>query len=229
MSTLLREIKRRVAASKAAFVEPCLPTLAPKPPSGSRWLHEIKHDGYRLQARRDADGVSLVTRNGYLWTDRYPSIAADIAALKCLSCIIDGEAVALDEHSGLPIFDRLRYGPREKPDVLLYAFDLLELDGRDLRGEPIEERKATLEKLLSKRVTPRKGQRRPPKAIQYVEHLDIDDGGMIFDHACALGCEGIVSKLKGSRYTSGRTRDWIKVKNPNAPWAKRLEDEDWNG
>ena len=158
----------------------------------------------------------------------YPSIAADIGALKCLSCIIDGEAVALDEHSGLPIFDRLRYGPREKPDVLLYAFDLLELDGRDLRGEPTEERKATLEKLLSKRVTPRKGQRRPPKAIQHVEHLDIDDGGLIFDHACALGCEGIVSKLKGSRYTSGRTRDWIKVKNPNAPWAKRLEDEDWD-
>jgi ATP-dependent DNA ligase len=61
-----------------------------------------------------------------------------------------------------------------------------------------------------------------------VEHLDFDDADMVFEQACGIGCEGIVSKLKGSRYTSGRTQDWIKVKNPNAPWAKRLEDEDWN-
>jgi len=89
-------------------------------------------------------------------------------------------------------------------------------------------REDELSRLVSKRAAAPRGKRRPPKSIHLVEHLDFDDATMIFDHACALGCEGIVSKLKGSRYTSGRTRDWIKVKNPAAPWAKRLEDEDWN-
>jgi bifunctional non-homologous end joining protein LigD len=132
----LSEMKRRLAAYKAAFIEPCLPTLADKPPSGPRWIHEIKHDGYRLQARKDDDGgVHLITRNGFVWTERYPSIAAALTALPCKSCVIDGEVVAVDEH-GHAVFDRLRYGAREKPEALLYAFDLLELDGMDLRREP---------------------------------------------------------------------------------------------
>ena len=97
----LRELKQRIAASKAAFVEPCLPTLAEKPPAGPRWIHEIKHDGYRLQARRDADGVHLITRNGFNWTTRYPTIAAGMEALRCRSCIIDGEVVVVDESAGL--------------------------------------------------------------------------------------------------------------------------------
>ena len=96
--SVLREIKRRVAASKAAFIEPCLPTLADKPPTGPRWIHEIKHDGYRLQARRDADGAFSITRNGFDWTSRYPSIAAAVQALACRSCIIDGEVVVLDDN-----------------------------------------------------------------------------------------------------------------------------------
>jgi len=212
----LSEMKRRIAASKTSFVEPCLPTLSIKPPSGPGWVHEIKHDGYRLQARRDADGVFLITRNGYDFTDRYPSIAAAVKALRCKSCTIDGEAVINDDN-GLATFDRLRYGPRTKPEALLYAFDLLELDGKDLRAKPIEERKAALVKLL-KRTT----------AIHYVDHLEFDDAGMIFQHACELGCEGIVSKRLGSRYTSGRSRDWIKTKNPAAPGARRLDEEDWN-
>jgi bifunctional non-homologous end joining protein LigD len=84
---------------------------------------------------------------------------------------------------------------------------LLELDEKDLRREPLETRKSALEKLL----------RKDTGGIRYVDHLDIDDAALVFEHACALGCEGIVSKRKGSRYISGRTRDWIKVKNPEAP------------
>jgi ATP-dependent DNA ligase len=226
--SVLREIKRRVAAAKAAFIEPSLPTLAQKPPAGARWLHEIKHDGYRLQARRDADGIALIRRNGFDWATRYPVIAADLKALACRSCIRDGEVVILDVDGAIPVFDRLRHGPRVKSEAVLYAFDLLELDGVDLRAEPIEFRKAELDRLLVKRVASGRGKSRPPQAIYLVEHLDFDDADMVFEQACGIGCEGIVSKLKGSRYTSGRTRDWIKVKNPNAPWAKRLEDEDWN-
>jgi bifunctional non-homologous end joining protein LigD len=143
----LSEMKRRLAAYKEAFIEPCLPTLAEKPPSGARWIHEIKHDGYRLQARKDDGGVHLITRNGFVWTERYPSIAAALKALPCKSCIIDGEVVVVDER-GLAVFDRLRYGVREKPEALLYAFDLLELDGMDLRREPLEKRKAALVRLL---------------------------------------------------------------------------------
>ena len=214
MSSVLREMKRRLAASKAAFIEPCLPTLAHEPPAGPRWLHEIKHDGYRLQARRDANGVTLVTRNGYVWTDRCPAIADGVAALACRSCIIDGEVVVIDG-SGLAVFDKLRYGARVKTDVLLFAFDLVELDGSDLRRHPIEDRKARLDRLVQACLS-----------IRYVEHLE-GDGSLIFEHASALGCEGIVSKRVGSRYVSGRSRDWIKVKNPAAPAARRLEEEDW--
>jgi len=120
--SVLRDIKRRVATSKAAFLEPCLPTLAPKPQSGARWLHEIKHDGYRLQARRDPDGASLITRNGFDWTSRYPAIASDARSLACQSCIIDGEVVILDDNGTLPVFDRLRHGKRVKTEAVLYAF-----------------------------------------------------------------------------------------------------------
>ena len=211
-------MKGRLAASEAAFIEPCLPTLATKPPSGSGWIHEIKHDGYRLQARRDADGVHLITRNGFDWTGRFPSIAAAVKALRCKSCMIDGEVVVVDDN-GLATFDGLRYGAREKPEALLYVFDLIELNGEDLRAEPIEERKAALAEFLNRTKAP---------AIHYVDHLEFEDAAMIFDHACDLGCEGIVSKRLGSRYMSGRTRDWIKTKNPAAPGARRLDEEDWN-
>jgi len=88
-----------------------------KPPSGPRWIHEIKHDGYRLQARRDAEGAYLITRNGFDWTERYAAIAAHLNPLACQSCIIDGEVVILDDKGAIPIFDRLRDGPRVKTEV----------------------------------------------------------------------------------------------------------------
>ena len=132
----------------AAFIEPCLPSPADKPPSGSNWIHEIKHDGYRLMARRDPVGIRLITRNGNDWTTRYPLVVEAVNHLKVRSCLIDGEVVCCDER-GLAIFSTLRRR-RNEPQAFLYAFDLLELDGTDMRREPIEVRKATLASILRK-------------------------------------------------------------------------------
>ena len=117
---------------------------------------------------------------------------------------------------GFAVFDLLRRGPRARTDAILCAFDLLELDGDDLRGLPLEERKRRLTRLL----------RRAQPTLQLSEHLE-EDGALVFQHACALGCEGIVSKRRGSRYQSGRSPHWIKVKNTNAPAVKRELEEDW--
>jgi bifunctional non-homologous end joining protein LigD len=172
-------------------IEPCLPRRADKPPAGRDWIHEIKHDGFRIMARRDAAGVRLLTRNGYDFAGRFPLAAAAVAALPARSSLIDGEAIVCDAN-GLAVFDllRRRWGG---DDVFLCAFDLLELDGRDMRRLPIEERKAVLAKLLH----------RPRGGIVFNEHYS-GDGAIIYKHACALGCEGIVSKRLGSPYRSGR-------------------------
>ena len=124
------------------FCEPCLPSPAEKPPAGAGWLHEIKHDGFRMPVRHDAAGVRLFTRNGHDWTGRFRLIARAAFSLKAVSCLIDGEAVACDG-DGLPVFDQLRYR-RDDRRVFLYAFDLIELNGDDLRRAPIEARKAAL-------------------------------------------------------------------------------------
>jgi bifunctional non-homologous end joining protein LigD len=131
------------------------------------------------------------------------------------SCLIDGEAVACDG-DGLPSFDRLRYR-RQDAAVLLFAFDLLELNGQDLRREPIESRKRELSKLL--RWSSQIG-------LQLNEHI-AEPGDVVFRHACKMGLEGIVSKRLGSRYRSGRSKDWLKFKNPEAPAVKREAEEDW--
>jgi len=123
--------------------------------------------------------------------------------LQARSCLIDGEAVACDR-DGLPSFDRLRYR-RQDSTVFLYAFDLLELDGRDLRREPIEVRKRRLATLL----------RSARFGLQLNKYI-AESGDVVFRHACKLGFEGIVSKRPGSRYISGRTRNWLKMKNPVA-------------
>ena len=134
--------------------------------------------------------------------------------LKVRSCLIDGEAVVCDEH-GLAVFERLRH-KHTADQVLLYAFDLLELDGQDLRREPFETRKATLTSLL----------RGSLPGLRLNEHL-VQPGELVFRHACKLGLEGIVSKRLGSRYRSGRSPDWLKFKNPAAPAVKREAEEDW--
>jgi bifunctional non-homologous end joining protein LigD len=206
----------RVRPSRpSGFIEPCLPSPSPKPPAGAGWIHEIKHDGFRLMARREAAGVRLFTRRGIEWTDRYPSIATAVAALSCHSCLIDGEVVICGE-DGIPVFDRLRHGRQPQTEAVLFAFDLLELGGKDLRRTPLEERKRALAKLL----------RKPTWALRFSDHIE-EPGDVVFRHACKLRFEGIVSKRLGSPYRSGRSRDWIKSKNPAAPAVKREAEEDW--
>jgi ATP-dependent DNA ligase len=133
------------------FVPPCLPTQAPRPPSGEQWLHEIKHDGFRVIARKDGDRVRLYSRPGNDLTDHFPLIVAALARPRSRSVILDGEAVACDEN-GVPSFDRLRHR-RHDASVFLYTFDLIELNGDDLRREPLEVRKTTLASVLA-RATP---------------------------------------------------------------------------
>jgi bifunctional non-homologous end joining protein LigD len=200
----------RARLPPSGFIEPCLPSSAEHPPSGPGWILEIKHDGYRLMTRRDPIGIHLLTRNGHDWAPRYPLIVEAVDRLKVRSCLIDGEAVACNEN-GLAVFERLRLKPSGK-HIFLYAFDLLELDGQDLRREPLETRKATLASLL----------RESLPGLRLNEHL-AHDGESVFRHACKLGLEGIVSKRLGSPYRSGRSRHWIKSKNParnNSVWPR---------
>ena len=197
-------------------LEPCLPRPAKEPPAGPGWIHEIKHDGFRIIARRDARGVRLFTRNGYDFTARFPKIVETVASLGVRSCVIDGEAIVVDER-GLSVFDALRYRLSDHAAVLC-AFDLIELDGEDLRRARLEDRKHTLADLLHK----------TNDGIAFNKHFD-GDGAIIFKHACTLGCEGIVSKRLGSAYRSGRVNHWLKIKNPAAPAVQREAEEDWSG
>ena len=142
---------------------------------------------------------------------RFPLAAAAVAALPARSCLIDGEAIVTDQN-GLAVFDLIR-GQRPTAAVLC-AFDLLELDGEDLRREPIETRKSTLKSLL----------RGKHAGIAFF----IADGAIVYRQACVLGCEGIVSKRLGSPYRSGRADCWVKVKNPAAPAVIREAEEEWN-
>ncbi|HMA74828.1 MAG TPA: DNA ligase [Xanthobacteraceae bacterium] len=193
------------------IIEPCLPS--PAKASGPGWLHEIKHDGFRILARKDAAGVRLITRAGNDFTDRFPFIAMALKSLPVRSCMIDGEAIVCDEN-GLADFELIR-GHRTA-DAVHCAFDLLELDGRDLRRRPIEERKGLLTQLLH-------GSNLSIVLNQQYE----GDGAIVFREACRLGCEGIVSKRLGSTYRRGRSPLWVKVKNPNAPAVKREAEKDW--
>src|SRR5262249_2665665 len=174
------------------IIEPCLPSPAKAPPSGPGWLHEIKHDGFRIMARRDRAGVRLITRNGHDFTSRFPFIEMAIKSLSVRSCLIDGEAVVCDE-SGLAVFDLIR-GYRTHAGAVHVAFDLLELNGKDLRRQPVEIRKHHLAKLL-------KGSHLSIVLNEYFE----DDGASVYRAACQLGCEGIVSKRLWSPYRSRRS------------------------
>ena len=134
--------------------------------------------------------------------------------LKARSCLIDGEAVCCNEH-GVPAFEMLRHRSNDQ-DVVLIAFDLLELDGNDLRREPLEVRKKTLASLLHGSLP----------GVQFNEHLT-NPGDVVFAHVCKMGLEGIVSKRLGSRYRSGRTSNWLKFKNPEAPAVRREAEAGW--
>jgi bifunctional non-homologous end joining protein LigD len=186
-------------------IEPCQPSNALKPPIGAGWIHEIKHDRYRMMAQRSGDRVRLITRNGYDWSERYPAVVKAIEQLEVKSCLIDGELVVCDER-GLAVFNLLRHGRRVKPEAHLIAFDLVELDGRDLTAKPLELRKAELARLIQtavKRAKAKIKQRgakfvHPLAGLQLCAHTD-QPGDVVFAAACKLGCEGIVSKRRGSR------------------------------
>jgi len=195
------------------FIEPCLPTLGHAVPSGSQWVHEIKHDGYRFICRREGDRVRVFSRGGYDWTDRVPLIVKALAALRVKSVTLDGEGVVCDP-DGVTDFDLLRaaLGRKGSRRVFPFALDVLELDGRDLRASPWDERRKALTKLL----------RKAGDGFRLSEHLATTDGNTLFQHACAIGLEGIVAKRCDRPYRSGRCPDWIKVKNPDAPAAIRV-------
>jgi ATP-dependent DNA ligase len=156
-----------------------------------------------------------VARKGNDWTSRYPFVVEAVNHPKVRSCVIDGEVVCCDE-KGVTAFHLLRHR-RNEPQAFLYAFDLLELNGTDLRREPIEARKATLASIL----------RKARHGVRLNEHLEHPEGAVVFQHACKMGLEGIVSKRLGSRYRSRRSPDWLKFKNPDAPAVKREAEEDW--
>jgi bifunctional non-homologous end joining protein LigD len=199
--------------SRAELIEPSLPSTK-APPSGPGWIHEIKHDGFRILARRGNAGVQLITRAGNDFSQRFPFIALAVGKLPVRSCLIDGEGIVCDGN-GLAVFEMIRrHGALAS--AVHCAFDLLELDGRDLRREPIEKRKALLAKLL----------RGSHLSIVLNEHFE-EDGAIVYREACKLGCEGIVSKRLGSSYRSGRSKYWVKVKNPKAPAVRREAEEAW--
>jgi bifunctional non-homologous end joining protein LigD len=199
----------------AGFILPCLPSSAPEPPSGALWLHEIKHDGFRVLARKDGKRVKLYSREGNDLSQRFPCILEALSRLHARSCILDGEAVVCGD-DGIASFDRIRYR-RHDASAFMYAFDLIELDGDDLRRDPLEVRKATLVSLLS----------RASPGLRFNEHMEHEDGPLVFAHACKLGLEGIVSKRRDSLYRSGRSPHWIKSKNPACAAVKREAEEDW--
>ena len=191
------------AAAPPGFVEPCLAILQDKPPAGDDWLHEVKFDGYRMQARIAAGEVTLLTRSGLDWTEKFGSaLAKAFADLPCENALIDGEVVALTE-GGMSSFSALQEALSEGKtgDLVYYAFDLLFLDGEDLRDEPLLARKERLQTLISE----------AEGHVRYSEHF-IEPGQTMLSHACRLGLEGVISKRTDATYRSGRGRDWVKSK-----------------
>jgi ATP-dependent DNA ligase len=194
--------------------EPCIPTRGTKVPAGPDWLHEIKHDGYRLIVRREGKRVRLSTRRGFDWSGRYPRVTEAALKLRARSFVLDGEAVILGD-DGLADFDAVHSRKRDT-EVQLIAFDLLSL-GEDVRPLPLHERKALLAKLLAK----------SGDDIQLNEYMEGEVGPAMFEHACKLGLEGIVSKHRDRAYRAGRSSNWIKIKNPASPAMVRAEDGSW--
>ncbi|HLJ52149.1 MAG TPA: DNA ligase D, partial [Rhizomicrobium sp.] len=187
-----------------AFVEPQLATLSDKPPKTGDWLHEIKIDGYRAYCRRRHGEVRFFTRTGQDWTDRFEALGPALAALPGGDFALDGEIAVFDDR-GVSSFAALQVALSAKRgnQMVYIVFDLLYLDGYDLRGATLLDRKALLEMLLS--AAPKSG------PLRYSEHLQ-SPGGDVFAHACDLALEGIVSKRADRPYVSGRTADWLKVK-----------------
>ena len=188
--------------TRLGFIEPQLASPVDEPPEGKHWIHEIKHDGYRCQVLLQLGQARVFTRNGYDWSERYPSIVRAAGKLPCLSAIIDGEAIVQDRN-GASDFDALSSAMRWRPDsVILYAFDLMHLNGRDLRRQPLLERRALLKAILG---------RDEESRIQFSEEFG-GDGDALFNACAHHGLEGLVSKHVLAPYSSGRSKTWLKTK-----------------
>jgi bifunctional non-homologous end joining protein LigD len=172
----------------AGFILPCQPLLVGRPPAGLGWLHEVKHDGYRILARKEGSRVTLWSRYGTNFTDRLPKIAEALCSLAVESVLLDGEAVAARPGSAR---------------ACLVAFDLLNLNGQDFRQRPIEDRRAALSPLVV-----------GVHCILFSDAL-VAEGALVFAKACEMGLEGIVSKRASSLYRSGASRNWLKCLNPD--------------
>jgi bifunctional non-homologous end joining protein LigD len=201
----LRSVSRLRGARKAPFpdfIEFCHPTLRIRAPRGDTWAYEIKADGYRAQLHLQKTRATVYSRTGLDWTTQFSAIATAASKLKASSLVMDGEAVVYGRN-GVPDFQRLRreLGSRKSAAVHYHAFDLLYLNGYDLRGVHYIERKNLLERLLAG----------APKTFAFVEQIE-DDGDTIFENACKLGVEGIVAKRLNAPYRSGRVESWIKLK-----------------
>lgn len=185
-----------------SFVEPQLASPTTAPPAAASWVHEIKFDGYRLMARVDRGRVKLLTRKGLDWTGKFASLKKALEGLPAVTALLDGEVV-VESESGAPSFTELQadLSAGRADRFRYYLFDLLHLDGTDLRGTPLIERKAALAALLAGH----------DGTLTYSEHFE-GRGATVFGHACRLGLEGIVSKLKTGTYRSGRSKSWIKAK-----------------
>jgi bifunctional non-homologous end joining protein LigD len=207
-------------ASFPGFVEPALASSVARVPSGARWIHEIKFDGYRVQVHLANTEVKVFTRNGHDWTHRFKKIASDAWHIGAGSAIIDGEIVvpAADGTTDFSVLQNELKGQSTK--IAMVAFDLLYLNGYDLRKLPLLERKTLLKKLVEK------------TDIQFSESFEVD-GPEMFKHACGIGLEGVVSKVRDSRYNSGRGNDWVKktcAQRETLPIAGfALDGNKWDG
>jgi DNA ligase D-like protein (predicted ligase) len=199
--------RRDAALPLPGWIPPQLCQLVEKAPSGPQWLHEIKLDGFRMAARIDHGRAQLLTRTGLDWSHKYPSIIAALANVKAETAYLDGELCGVDE-AGLPSFAQTQAATDGERGVRLvyYAFDILHLDGRDISGLPLIERKALLEPLIADTL-----------GIQFNGH-ETGDGELILQHAGKLGFEGVVSKTIDAPYAPGNRGLWRKAK-----WLNRQE------
>ena len=185
--------------------EPCIPARGTKVPAGPDWIHEIKHDGYRVIVQREGKRVRLFTRNGHDWTDRYPLIVEAALKNRSSSFVIDGEAVLLGV-DGASDFDGLQSGKHDT-EVQLYAFDCLALDGDDLPKLPLSLRKTNLARLLARR----------PDGIFVAPFERAETGPDLFRKVCEFGPDGLVSKHRDHSYRAGTSPNWLRVKNSKHP------------
>jgi bifunctional non-homologous end joining protein LigD len=187
-----------VDVSRVRFIPPALAKLNASPPTGEGWSYEVKFDGYRVQLHKVDKVTTIYSKTGALLTSRFPSIAAAVLGLPARSCIIDGELIAAGAH-GHPDFLVLLHG--RPVHVCVYCFDLMELQGRDLRDEPLEQRRAQLGRLLD---------RSKGNVLRFSDSFP--DAGVLLAECVRLGLEGIVCKRKDAPYRSGPRSGWVKIK-----------------